>query len=174
MASDRTRKRSRPRKAGRAWLVLVALPALLFGPAFSGAVAWFHAHGAEGGHVHLLTEEHHHAHGHGVVAHEESPRSQPHVETETTDHEPGHGDGGPAPHGFRIELPAFDAAPTRSSTPIPPASVLALAGHPSLCGPRLVVAGSTHPARIRCGWPPQGAQRSGVAALLGSSHAILI
>lgn len=155
-------------------LVLIALPALLFGPALSGAVAWFHAHGAEGGHVHLLPEELHHVHGDGVVAHEESPRSHPHGEGETRDHEPGHGDGGQAPHGFRIELPAFDAAPTRGSTPIPPALPLALAGLPSLRGPTPVVAGPTHPGRIRSGWPPQGAQRSGVAALLGSSHAILI
>jgi len=174
MASGRNQRRSGRQRAGRAWLVLIALPALLFGPAFSGAVAWFHAHGAEGAHVHLLLEEHHHAHGQGVVAHEEDRHSHHPDGGETGDDEPGHGDGGPVPHGFRIELPAFDAAPTRGSSPIPPATTHSLAGPPASRGPTVPSVAPTHPVRIRSGWPPQGAQRSGVAALLRSSHAILI
>ncbi|MEW6072904.1 MAG: hypothetical protein AB1726_09990 [Planctomycetota bacterium] len=151
---------------GRVLLVLALLPALLSGPALGRAAAWIHWHGHSGGHVHLLRDEH----ARNVAALDGWHDAQ---------HRPGHENGeheknGPAPKGLLIDLPELVAASPPGSTAIPAASVLALALLPIPGLHLALVESSIRPGFLRSAWPPLGSKRSGVAALLRSSHAILI
>ncbi len=153
--------------SGQMLLLLVLLPALIVGPALGGMAAWLHSHGPSGGHLHLLAPETEHADLGTLHAwHDGQHRHE---------HEDGtHEEDEPAPTGLLIELPQILAAPSSDPT---------LASAPSIHLPALLpsahwhlaLVDSTHrPELCRSGWPPQGAKRSGVAALLRSSHAILI
>ncbi len=150
---------------GRALLVLALLPALLLGPAFGGVAAWIHSHGPAQGHVHWLPDDH----DHDVAAFDGW-----HAAQHRRGHEHGDHEEGPAPTGLLVELPGFVAASARGSTVPPTASLQALALLPLTGWHLALVLSSTRPGPIRSGWPPGGTERSGVAALLRSSHAILI
>lgn len=130
--------------------------------------AWLHSHGPAGDHVHLLAErvdtDHHRTlHDWHAAQHRHERGGGDHEENET-----------PAPAGLLIDLPHVLATPSAGATPVAAASVHLPANLPA---PRwhLALVEGTHRHELYCsGWPPQRAKRSGVAALLRSSHAILI
>jgi hypothetical protein len=150
-------------------LVLVLLPALAFGPILGGAAVLLHAHGLTGEHLHVVAAAADHSH---VGAFEEWHGAL---------HEHGH-DGStqeekqdePAPIGLPFELPRILATPPGSwASPCAASIVLPLALPVSTW--HLAPVWSTHRLDLcRSSWPPQRARRSGTAALLRSSHAILI
>jgi len=147
------------------WLLVLALFALPLGAAFDGAVAWIHSHGHRGGHLHLLAAEHEAAaHGEWHAAehrHEHAPEPEP--DDEEREDRPG----------VLVDLPEGLAASARGSGTIPSSRVLAQA--PLLERQALTPAvASGPPGVVRSGWPPQRGRRSGVAALLCSSHALLL
>ena len=120
--------------------------------------------------MHLLPDEHEHEHEHDVAALEAW-----HDAEHRHGHEKGeHEEEGPAPSGLMIELPELVAAAPRSSTVIPSAGVQTLAALPFSRWHLALVESSIRTGPIRSGWPPRETTRSGVAALLRSSHAILI
>ena len=167
MRGRQGRRRSGPWCPGRVLFVLSLLTALLFGPALGGAVAWIHSHGDSGGHLHLLPDD--------EQENEVAALDGWHDAQHRCGHDgDGHADGGPAPRGFLIELPAFAAAAPRGSTVVPAASAQAQIGVPRSFQHLAIVESSTPQWLIRSGWPPHRTNRSGVAALLRSSHAILI
>ena len=143
-------------------LVLALLPALVYGPVLGGLAAWVHAHGPSGAHLHLLQaqteqadlhERHDELHGHAHERHE---------------HE------APEPEGLLIEFPQVLANAPRDPGAGPAASATPAAPVQSVRS-SLLFAGSTHRAYLcRSAWPPQEPARTGVAALLLSSHALLI
>ena len=158
--------------SGRILLFLVVLlPGLLFGPALGGMAAWLHSHGPAGEHLHLVSaqvDQDHPGTLHGW--HDVQHRHE---------REDGREDGSdqddvPAPTGLLLELPHILAAPVGGTTLFSAPSVPLPAVLPV---PRwhLALVEGTHRHELHCsGWPPQRAMRSGVAALLRSSHAILI
>jgi hypothetical protein len=85
-----------------------------------------------------------------------------------------HGDEEEAPAGIVVLVPLLPAAaPEQGSATFQPASYLPAAV--PACGWHLDAVESTYRTELcRSGWPPQRGGRSGVAALLRSSHAILI
>lgn len=149
----------------RGLLVLVLIPALLLGAAFDGAVTWIHSHGLGGGHVHLLSGEHEvaaldewhaadHRHGH---EHEPEHQDEPH-----DDH-----------RGVVVDLPEFVAVSARGLRKFPWDGVLAPA--PVFRRWTLMPRAALPPPQApRSDGPPWPCRRTGVAALLRSSHAILI
>ena len=147
-------------------LVLALLPALIFGPALGGMAAWLHSHGPSGGHLHLLALE---------TDHDLGARQEWHDAQHRHDHQDDtHHEEEPTPVGLLIELPQVIGTAPRvtalsSATWFPlPAFV------PSVRSTLVLVESTYRPDLRRSGWPPQRAKRSGVAALLRSSHAILI
>jgi len=160
------RKSKQRRGLGRAILVLALLPALLCAPALGGVAAWIHSHGHSGAHVHLLPEEH----DHDFAALDEWHATQHRGGHEQDDH----GDDDPAPQGLLIELPELVALAPRVPTGVAGPSAQALAPLPLPRWHLAPVASSHRSDFIRSGWPPQATWRSGVAALLRSSHALLI
>lgn len=189
MSRRQARAQSRTRggrsASGRSLLVLVALlPVLLVGPAVGGMTAWFHSHGPAGEHLHLLTE-HVDAHRHGTLHdwHDAQHGLEAHERADDA-HEGGReaGEEGVeyAPTGLVIELPRILAAPYARAHL---ASATSIHSAPSIHLPALLPTLRQHlvfgegPGKngpCRSGWPPQRAKRIGVAALLCSSHAILI
>ncbi len=147
-------------------LVLALLPALIFGPALRGT-AWFHAHGTSGGHLHLPPSEPDHDDLGALHAWHDAQHRYAH-ETEK------HQEAEPTPEGLLIELPQILAAAPGRSTLASAASIHASLLPPSPRWHVFLVATTYRPDLFRSGWPPQRAQRSGVAALVRSSHAILI
>jgi hypothetical protein len=152
----------------RALLLLLALlPGPLFGPALAGMGAWLHSHGPEGEHLHFLAPQ--------VEADQLGTLHDWHAAQHGHEHEEGSDeDEVPAPTGLLIDLPHLLAAPWGGTTLVAASSVHLPAILPV---PRwhLALAEGTHGHELyRSGWPPQRTKRSGVAALLRSSHAILI
>jgi hypothetical protein len=145
-------------------LFLVALlPGLLFGPALGGMAAWLHSHGSAGDHLHLLAEQ--------VGADHLGTLHDWHDAQHEQEQLDGSDEGDvPAPTGLLIELPQALASTTLVSTldVHPPALLQAPQWKLGLAE------GTCRREPHRSGWPPQLAKRSGVAALLRSSHAILI
>lgn len=151
----------------RTFLLVLLLPALFFGQALGGMAAWVHSHGSSGAHLHLVADridddllgslherfDAQHRHEHEDDAREEEE---------------------PAPTGMPIELPELLAAPCKGPRL---ASAQGLHVPALLATPRwplvLHVRAPAH-ERGRSGSPPRGAERSGIAALLRSSHAIRI
>jgi hypothetical protein len=143
------------------------LPGLLFGQALGGMAAWFHSHGPAGEHLHLVSEQL--GQDHPGTLHDWHDAQHRHEREDGSDQ-----DDVPAPTGLMLELPYLLAAPVRSTTLVSASSVSLPA---SLPVPRwhLALVEGAHRHELCCsGWPPQRAMRSGVAALLRSSHAILI
>jgi hypothetical protein len=163
MADRRTRRSVRGRV--HAVLLVALLPVFALGPALGGGMAWFHSHGPSGGHLHLVPSEHGHDHDALDAWHEvQHHRAQEGESHEVAEH---------APDGLRIEMPAVIAT-APSKAPAPGTSIAPPAFLPSP-GWSVELPGATcRPERCRSGWPPGKARRSGVAALLRSSHAILI
>lgn len=160
------RRRERSCGPGRALLVLALLPALLFAPALDGATVWVHAHASSGVHLHIHEPLANHEFGAHHERHEDEHR---------------HGqDGGaqpdhtPAPAGFLIELPHLHAAAPKKPEAVFAAGARVSAPPPQRCAgvPWEDTAGPRAGARWRR--PFAGSQRSGVAALLRSNHALLI
>jgi len=153
--------------AARLLFALVGLPALVLLPVFAGLQALVHAHGTAGGHVHLPT---HHEH-----ASDEAWHAAQHAAEHEHEHEtPGVGEEDvPAP-GSRLELPELAAAPARDGAAALAKSVATPAPCPAPRWSLACIESSHAPEFFRSGWPPQESWRSGVAALLCSSHAILI
>ena len=147
--------------------MLVLLPVLLLGPALAGGGAWLHSHGAEGQHLHLLPaqlEPGHHAsmtewhHDQHWAAHEQDSHEQDES----------------APEGLLIDLPQLVAVHARG--PRVDGGFVAPFATPQACPAwsLLVREGPQRPERIHAGRPPEPPLRSGIAALLLSSHAIRI
>jgi len=174
------------RRSGRssAWRVLLALvllaPVLCASP-LGGLEAWIHAHGPWGGHVHVLSdldelEDHGHGHGHGhghrhdVADHHARPESREASARAEEDHPQHH----PAPEGVRIELPRVIAVAPRDSVRATGPGVPALATAPLVRWTPERIETRGPPESMRCGRPPGRARRSGIVALLQSSHALLI
>jgi len=148
-------------------LLFFLLPTLLLAPSLGGAVAWFHAHGPSGGHLHLLPSKSAVEGLHGLQARLEARHE--HADEDVTHEEEDH-----PPHGLRIELPRILAASPRGTALAAAASLLAPA---PLCGIRehaALAAGRSRPRAGRAHRPLVRARRSGVAELLRSSHALLI
>jgi hypothetical protein len=168
MARRQTRGRARRCAPQRVLLVLGLIAALVLGSALGGSTAWLHSHGHSGGHVHLVAAEIAPAdlevlHAWHDARHHEGHEHAPEEEREE----------GPAPDELLIELPQILAAASRTST-VPTTSVQAPALPASLRWQLALVESVHRPDVCRSGWPPEVAGRSGVAALLRSSHAILI
>jgi hypothetical protein len=150
--------------------VLALLPALLLGPALGGMTVWVHAHDDHGGHVHVVVghvhdgEQHALEHRH-ALAHRHDGNAQRHDDVQ---------DEQPSPRGLLIELPeALAAARRERAVTAEESFVLALIPP----APREFVALTIHAPRLdpcRAVGPPGGANRSAVAELLRSSHALLI
>lgn len=166
MADRQGERRSERCSPGRFLVVLALLPALLAVPALGGFAAWIHAHGPSGAHVHLMSS----GHDHDVAALEGWHDAQHRLEPADEDHDVG----GRAPKGLRIELPEIVAPATHGSNAIHAAGVRAPVPPPFAGWHPPLVERSLRPWLIRSGWPPQGTRRTGVAALLRSSHAIRI
>jgi hypothetical protein len=167
MRGTNTARREHRRNLARALFVLVLLPMLLLGPALGGVAASLHAHGDAGAHVHVLAL--------GSAAECGSSALQ---DWHATQHQ--HSDGAPttgaddrAPEGLTVEFPAALAQSAAAPRPrvVGDAAFAALLPIP-LAVPCLA---SGHRAPLaRTESPPPRAARTGVAALLRSSHAILI
>ncbi len=80
----------------------------------------------------------------------------------------------PAPRGLLIELPHVLAARPRGATSSSATSLAPIVALPSPSLRPAPVEGPLRPEDPRSAWPSRRAKRSGVAALLRSSHAILI
>jgi hypothetical protein len=153
-----------------ALLLLALIPALLLGRAFGGRTTWIHAHDDEGLHAHVL---HEHVlpenRGHELATldswhdahHHQEDRDRPDDERK------------PAPEGLVIALPGIVASPCQPSSAKHTCSLHAQLPSAEL-GPQPRAVGVTCRPHVRFGWPPQTGERSGVAALLRSSRAILI
>jgi len=146
------------------------MPALLVGTAVDGLTAWVHAHGPFFAHVHLVSA------GLGQessAADERHAREHEHDEHEHEHHSHRGTAPEPVPLGLQVELPGFQAMPPRESP-------LTIALHlPALAlvdqawtvpDPRFATHGPTRTSGV----PRSTGQRSGVAALLSSNHAIRI
>lgn len=166
--SERSQTRARPRTqpSRRAVLLaLVLLPALLCGSLFAGVSAWIHAHGEDGTHVHLVASTH---------AHEVAALHDHHVDEHGDQHEDDcHEPEEPCPGGLLVELPDF-LATHRDGTPAGPATGVLALGPSAVIRVCCAVATRPRPAPVPTGWPPPRHERSGIAALLLSSHALLI
>ena len=157
----------RSASGGTRLFLIVLLPGLLFGPALGGMAAWLHSHGPSGEHLHLLTEQV--AQDHLGALHDWHDAQHRHEHDDGTD-----GEDEPAPTGLLIELPQLLAAPLGGTTLVPALGIQVPAIIPV---PRwhLALVEGIHKHELYCsGWPPQREKRTGVAALLRSSHAILI
>ncbi len=151
-------------------LLLVLLTVLAFGSTLGGMAAWFHSHGPSGGHLHLFAT--HADPGELATVHDRHAAQHRHGREDETDEdeEPT----SPSPEGLLLELPQILAVvPSAQSS----ASTLSFHVSAQLAAPRwhLALARCTHRFDLcHSGWPPQKRTLSGVAALLRSSHAILI
>jgi hypothetical protein len=156
-------------------LAFALLPVMLLGAVLGGTRAWLHAHGSQGGHLHLLAEP--------IAEHHPDALRDCHAAQHRNTHDDGgdarheddahHPDDMPAPAGLLIDLPHVPAAPCAGTTLVSASSALPA----TLPAPRwtLALVDGTHRQKLYgSGWPPQRAKRSGVATLLRSSHAILI
>ena len=151
--------------AARAFLLALLLPVLLLGPVGRGGSAWIHAHGTVGSHFHLLPEG-----AAGDVAHLHGWHAGQHHHESDEHHE----DDERAPSGLVIALPSLLAPAAKASSPSASLPAPSLAGFPA---EDACVEGDRDPRRAepaRSGWPPQRGRRTGVAALLRSSHALRI
>ncbi len=167
MSSRRTEGRDGRSAFGQMLFLLVLLPALIVGPALGGMAAWIHSHGPSGGHVHLLAKQL--DHGDLGTLHDWHDAQHRH------DHEDGtHEEDEPAPTGLLIELPQILAALSSGPTLASAGSIHLPALLPSARWHSALVESTHRPDLCRSGWPPQRVKRSGVAALLCVSHAILI
>jgi hypothetical protein len=143
----------------------VLLPVLVAGPVLGGAAIRFHAHGAAGEHVHVVADvDHVHVHdfhaGHAAAHGHELPAGEKHDE--------------PTPTGLLVEFPRVIAAVAKSAD-VPSSTGSVLRSVMPLASWSLSPSASTHrPGLCRSSWPPQPSERSGVAVLLRSSHALLI
>jgi hypothetical protein len=168
MSLRATSGRGRRFAAVRFLLLVALLPALVLGPAVDGAAVWIHSHEPSGAHVHVLPERLDHAnlgatHGWHEGQHEYDHEGGLHEEESAE----------PKPSGLRIDLPALLAA-TRDGSSKSATSGLAFAALPASAWSLAHVALLHRFELCRSAWPPLRAKRSGVAALLRSSHAILI
>ncbi len=147
----------------RALLVALVLPALLLGQVTGGRIGWVHSHDEHGGHLHLADVA---APG-DVQALSAWHATQHHGDPDSRAHER-------PPAGLVFAVPALLAsAPGPAGGLAPPSACKVLLGPEPL--PLVELAGGTHqPELCRNGWPPQRTARSGVVALLRSSHALLI
>ena len=161
-----TRRSRRRALRRRALLLALLLPGLLLllGTVVGVQTAWVHSHGEEAGHVHLLAE---HADSGEAIGLESWHEHQHDGEEPHDEHEP-------TPPGLLIDLPPLVAGHQQTANP---ADIIAsscvrasLAWVPGGALGRI----RHRPEVLRSGWPPQENRRSGIAALLGSSHAILI
>lgn len=147
--------------------LVVLLPGLLFGPALGGMAAWLHSHGPVGEHLHLVTEQ--------VDTNLLATLHDWHDAQHRHEHDDGSNqDEEPAPEGLLIDLPDFLAAPGSGTTL---ASALSTHLPAILPVPRwhlALVEGPRGQESCCSAWPPQLTRRSGVAALLRTSHAIRI
>jgi hypothetical protein len=149
--------------------LLVPLAMLVLASVLGGVVAWVHSHGASGIHIHLRVG---HSDHEDATAHARHDAAHGHEHGDAV-HEPREEDE-PAPGGLRIEFPDVLVASTRGSLSVGFDEVVA-AAPPSFRRWQLVVSESTHrPEMFPSGWPPQWERRTGVAALLRTSRAILI
>jgi hypothetical protein len=143
------------------------LPGLLFGPALGGMAAWLHSHGPAGEHLHLVTEQ--------VDQDRLGTLHDWHDAQHQYEREDGiDEDDAPTPTGLVIELPHILAVPGGSTTLVSTLGVHLPAVLPVPRWHLTLVEGAPRHELYCSDWPPQRAQRSGVAALLSSSHAILI
>jgi hypothetical protein len=151
--------------------LLLLLPVLLCGQALGGAVLWLHAHGTAGGHVHVLAAAHD---GAGHDAHDAWHAEQHRHEHSGAGHRHEREDEDRGPRGVRIEFPQV-LETTRPDSTLSSARALS----PLALQPAALAASYVGPDRGRSPAPPQGPpprrqERSAVAELLRSSHALLI
>ncbi len=156
--------------AGRTlFLLVVSLPVLILGAAFGRMTAWVHAHGPSGNHLHLQSEstDRHdigfaHAHeGHGAP----QGLAQEHGGDEPDE---------PAPAGLGIDIPLILAVPGGGATIVAESGVPwteLMPAPPWHFAPLVGAHGREH---CRAHGPPRPNARSGIPALLRTSHAILI
>lgn len=151
-------------------LLLVLLAVLVFGSTLGGMAAWFHSHGPSGGHLHLFAT--HADPGELDTIHDRHAAQHRHGrEDETDEDEPPRL---PAPEGLLLELPQILAVVPNGQSA---ASTSSFHVPAQLFAPRWHIALAQYTHRFdlcHSGWPPQKRTLSGVAALLRSSHAILI
>lgn len=157
-----TRRRQRAFRES-ALLLALLLPALVCGPVFGGRTVWLHSHGDEEVHVHLPP-----AGSAGGLALGEWHDSQHHDESDE------HHEHGQVPAGVVVHLPRVLVASSQAARALPSLGAFHIAAWSVTI---LRVDAGRRPCRpelFRSGWPPQSGQRTGVAELLRSSHAILI
>jgi len=167
------------------------LSVFFLGMAPGGVSTWIHAHGPEGGHLHLLPSgiddtvgglgewhgAHHRSEAEHEAEHHDGPRADPRDGHGARAHE-DHGNPDehePAPEGVQLDLPVLLAL-----APKTPGGATTV-GLPGLAAPLAPLRWCLAPSRsghrpelARSGDPPPWSARSGVAALLRSSHALLI
>ncbi len=165
-----TKRHEEPCGPKRMPLLLVLLTVLAFGSTLGGMAALFHSHGPSGGHLHLFAT--HADPGELGTGHDRHAAQHRHGREDETDEDEQ--PTLPAPEGLLLELPQILAVvPSGQSA----ASTSSFHVSAQLAAPRwhLALAQCTHRFDLcHSGWPPQRRTLSGVAALLRSSHAILI
>ncbi len=176
----KTRPMLRPCLA-RAFFVAALLPSLLLGPAIGGQALWFHAHGEGGGHLHLFpvpralapteTLGAEHAAAHATAHRHGSDGAHGGL---AGDDEAHHHDGEEAPAGFVLKVPVFRAVSASSSRDLARVASPVLSGARGDLGLLAATGSMARPDRSGRERPMCCGRRSGVAALLRSSHAVLI
>jgi hypothetical protein len=142
----------------RVLFLILVLPLFVVAQAFGGSVVWIHAHGDAGAHVHV------HSHAHDHEAHDR-------VTWHASEHgHDTHEQDLPAPDGILLALPELVASTTSCTSLV--ATIVPPVTFPCAAEDRLGVARTV--AILRREWPPPRRQRTGIAALLRTSHAILI
>jgi hypothetical protein len=147
-------------------LFALLLPALVLGTVVGGRTTWLHSHGADAGHVHLPPQD--------VAVRGASALAEWHAGQHEDDDRHRHQDRGPHPTGLVVDLPAILLASSPTTSSADPIGSLAFATAPAWACPGPLVETGPRPDLCRSGWPPQRGRRSGIAALLRTSHAILI
>jgi len=167
MNGRRARGSGRKSASLPALALVVLLPALLCGPALGGMKAWLHSHGPSGGHLHVLMEH--------LAPDRLGALYDWHHAQHRRWHEGGtRGEDALAPTGLMIDLPRVLVAPCRGSTFFPALSSSLPAIRPAPRWQLERVEAIDRGRQPISGWPPERPERGGVAALLCSSHALLI
>jgi hypothetical protein len=164
MNSGRNRVRARLGTWEQLLLLVLLLPGLVLGATLDGQTAWFHSHGPAGDHLHLLFASA------DLDGHERASVVEQLHSHEGAAPEDEHD----APAGIWIELPRILAASTRNASQPQVPVVQASAPLPPVRWRPVTTERLHRPDACRFGWPARGRELSGVAALLRSSHAILI
>jgi hypothetical protein len=150
----------------RAFLLAALLPALLLAPVFGGRAAWIHSHGGIEGHVHILPVSSS-AGELGFLGAWHASQHEGEVDSHEDDHER-------VPSGIVVGFPRILAVCVQGASSASQ-SVAPHLADAAAYGWRLDAIESPYrPELCRSRWPPGQGRRSGIAALLRSSHAILI